>query len=290
MKQYLQLLEKVLSEGKWQHNRTGVPSKRIAGAMLEFDLKEGFPAMTTKKLAFNAVKGELIGFIRGYDNAEQFRKLGCNVWNQNANQNQVWLNNPYRKGEDDLGRIYGVQWRRWNNDDHYGPDAVVVDQLANAVNDVLYNPTSRRILVTAWNPSELVKMALPPCHMTFQLLVDVESNELSLCMYQRSCDLFLGIPFNIASYALLLELIAAATGLMAGKLVMFLADVHIYQNHIPQVEEQLKRDPLPLCQVQIAGNFFHSPIGIGRLDNCEPSDIELISYVSHFPIKAEMAV
>jgi thymidylate synthase len=290
MKQYLNLLEKTLEEGKWQQNRTGVPTKRLAGGMLEFDLKDSFPAVTTKKLAFNAVKGELIGFIRGYDTAEQFRSLGCKVWDQNANENQMWLDNPYRMGHDHLGRIYGVQWRSWTPPGEFGVDNEI-DQLANAVRDIIHNPTSRRILVTAWNPGELDQMALPPCHMTYQLLVDVESNELSLCMYQRSCDMFLGIPFNIASYALLLELIAAATGKRAGKLIMFLADVHIYQNHVEQVLEQLKRRTMPLCQLAIKEDFFYrSEDPMKRLELCEPSDISLDNYVSHLPIKGEMAV
>ncbi len=290
MKQYLNLLERVMNEGSWQQNRTGIPTKRLTGAMLEFDLKEGFPAMTTKKLAFVAVKGELLGFIRGYDNAAQFRELGCNVWNQNANENEAWLNSRERRGEDDLGRIYGVQWRDWSPPGLAGFHRVV-DQLSNALKDVVNNPTSRRIIVTAWNPGELSFMALPPCHMTFQLLVDVDANEVSLCMYQRSCDMFLGIPFNIASYALLLELISAATGRRAGKLIMFLADVHIYKNHEEQVREQLSRRTLPLCQLAINEEFFYrSSDPMKRLIFCKPEDISLDNYVSHLPIKAEMAV
>lgn len=286
MKQYLNLLERVLEEGKWQQNRTGIPTKRIEGAMLEFNLKEGFPAVTTKKLAWKNVVGELLGFIRGYTDAEMFRELGCKIWDQNANENEAWLANKNRVGKDDLGRIYGAQWRNWT----VPYSTQTIDQLANAVEDILHNPTSRRIIVTAWNPGEMDLMALPPCHMTYQFLVDVESNELSLCMYQRSCDLFLGIPFNIASYALLLEMVAAATGRVASKLVMFLADVHIYQNHIEQVIEQLKREPFTLPQLKIAEVFFNSPDGLTRLQDAEPSDFQLENYVSHLPIKGEMAV
>jgi thymidylate synthase len=286
MKQYLKLLERVLEEGKWQGNRTGIPTKRIEGAMLEFNLKEGFPAVTTKKLAWKNVVGELLGFIRGYTDAEMFRELGCKVWDQNANENEAWLANRNRVGKDDLGRIYGAQWRNWT----IPYSSQTIDQLANAVHDVMFNPTSRRIIVTAWNPGEMDLMALPPCHMTYQLLVDVDANEVSLCMYQRSCDLFLGIPFNIASYALLLEMIAAATGKNVGKLVMFLADVHIYQNHMEQVLEQLKREPLPLPQLKIKDVFFNSSIGLNRMLEAEPDDFTLENYVSHLPIKAEMAV
>ena len=142
MKQYLNLLERVMDEGSWQQNRTGIPTKRLAGAMLEFDLKEGFPAITTKKLAFGAVKGELLGFIRGYDNAARFRALRCNVWNQNANENEAWVHNIARQGEDDLGRINGVQWRKWRPSGEMGYSHPI-DQLANAVKDILNNPTSR---------------------------------------------------------------------------------------------------------------------------------------------------
>lgn len=287
MKQYLDLLQKVLDEGHWQANRTGIPTKRIDGAMLQFDLSKGFPAVTTKKLAFKAVIAELVGFIRGYTSAEQFRELGCKVWDQNANENAGWLANPARCGHDDLGRVYGAQWRNW-----IGPYTTKhIDQLTNAIHEVVTNPTSRRIIVTAWNPGELDIMALPPCHMMFQLLVDLENNKLSMCMYQRSCDLFLGIPFNIASYASLLHIIAAATNRDVGTLTMFLADVHIYRNHIDQVNEQLSREPLPLPEFHIDRSFFERSFNsVDRVIMCEPSDFSLTNYVSHLPIKAEMAV
>lgn len=287
MKQYLDLLQKVMDEGRWQANRTGIPTKRIDGAMLQFDLSKGFPAVTTKKLAFKAVIAELIGFIRGYDSAADFRQLGCNVWDQNANENADWLNNKNRVGEDDLGRVYGVQWREWVT-----PFSTkTIDQLTKAILDVENNPTSRRIIVNAWNPGELDIMALPPCHMLFQLLVDLESNKVSMCMYQRSCDLFLGIPFNIASYAALLHIIAAATNREVGTLTMFLADVHIYRNHIEQVEEQLSREFFPLPELEIDRKFFERSFGpVERVLMCEPSDFTLKNYVSHLPIKAEMAV
>ena len=286
MRQYLDLLNQVLLEGEWQDNRTGVPTKRIEGAMLQFDLANGFPAVTTKQLAFKAVKGELIGFIRGYDNAAAFRNVGCNIWDQNANENDSWLNNEHRKGLDDLGRIYGQQWRGWYHD-----TSSRIDQLKNAINDIVANPTSRRIIVSAWNPADLDKMSLPPCHMLFQLLVNVEKQSISMCMYQRSCDMFLGVPFNIASYALLLELIASATGLKAGKLTMFLADVHIYKNHMGQVVEQLQRDPLPLPTLEINQHFkARNEDLLKQLELIQPDDISLLNYLCHPAIKAEMAV
>lgn len=286
MKQYLSLLEKVLKEGEWQSNRTGIRTLRLDGAMLEFNLQEGFPAVTTKKLAFNQVKGELIGFIRGYDNASSFRSLGCNVWDQNANENKDWVKNPHRKCTDDLGRIYGQQWRAWPKD-----ICGTIDQFKNAVNAVINDPTSRRIIVTAWNPAEMQRMALPPCHMMFQLLVNVEKNTLSMCMYQRSCDMFLGVPFNIASYALLLELIAFATGYIPGKLTMFMADVHIYENHLEQVNEQLSRECLTLPWLTFSDDFASKkgdPLKL--IEAVQPDDLFLLGYKPHPSIKAEMAI
>ena len=287
MQQYLNLLQQVLNEGTWQSNRTGIATKRIDGAMLQFDMAKGFPAMTTKKLAFNAVKGELIGFIRGVTNAAQFRQLGCKVWDQNANENEQWLSSPYRDGQDDLGRIYGAQWRDWSFVG-YNDSPCYIDQLATLIDTIKKDPTNRRMLVTAWNPGELKRMALPPCHLLFQVLIDVSSNRLSLCMYQRSCDMFLGIPFNIASYALLLHILAKATGYLPGRLTMFLADVHIYENHIYQVELQLTRKPIALPQLFITPNGHYS--GMEYVSKLEPDHISLLGYRSHPAIKAEMAV
>lgn len=286
MRQYLDLLNKVLLEGEWQDNRTKIPTKRLDGAMMQFDLSKGFPAVTTKQLAFKAVKGELLGFIRGYDNAAAFRNVGCNVWDQNANENEDWLKNEHRKGLDDLGRIYGQQWRGWYHD-----TCGRVDQLKNAINEIIKNPTSRRIIVSAWNPADLDKMALPPCHMLFQLLVNVEKKTISMCMYQRSCDMFLGVPFNIASYALLLELICLVTGYRASVLTMFMADVHIYKNHMEQVVEQLNRPTKQLPKLVLCDSITgrHSD-PTKQLELIMPSDIMLINYEHHPAIKAEMAV
>ena len=294
MRQYLQLLDRVLEQGEWMNNRTGIRTLRVEGAMLEFDLRLGFPAVTTKQLAFNAVKGELLGFIRGCDNAAQFRDLGCRVWDQNANENRQWLGSPYRRGPDDLGRIYGVQWRAWTSPNTGladEPHLNFIDQLAIAVDKIENNPTDRRIIVTAWNPGELNEMALPPCHLLFQLLPNPDTKELSLCMYQRSCDLFLGIPFNIASYALLLELIARATGYTAKKLVMSLADAHIYENHLDQVKFQLTRMPFagPTLRIGEIGGL-RQLAGIEYLESIQPHHIWLEGYAHHPAIKAPMAV
>jgi thymidylate synthase len=290
MQQYLDLLRRVRDEGVRKSNRTGIDTFGLVGAMLDFDLSLGFPAVTTKKLAFNQVKGELIGFIRGFTDAEQFRSLGCNVWDQNANQNQQWLANTSRQGEDDLGRIYGAQWRSWiGMSKNHG--FAIVDQLENCVKTVLNDHTSRRNLVTAWNPAELDQMALPPCHVLFQLHVNKEEGTLSMTMYQRSCDLFLGVPFNIASYALLLHLIATVTGYKAGRLIMFLADVHIYENHLEQVAKQLSRSPCSLPELVLKREDFDWNISpFGRLQVIMPSSISLHNYNHHPAITAPMAV
>ena len=283
MKQYHDLLEKVLGEGVLQENRTGTKAYSILGEMLSFDMAEGFPAITTKKLAFNAVKGELLGFLRGYTNAADFRKIGCNIWNQNANENGTWLKNPVRKGEDDLGVIYGSQWIDFNGDG--------VNQIKNLINEIHSNPTSRRLRVTAWNPLKLNQMALPPCHTDFQVYINTYTKEMSMTMNQRSCDLFLGIPFNIASYSLLLHIIAEATGYSPRHLKMFLGDVHIYENHVEQVEEQLTRkeyDQPTLVLKKWNEEFDFNPYD--WIQSLEPDDMELVGHYSHPAIKAPMAV
>jgi thymidylate synthase len=306
MKNYHDLLKQVLNEGTWQANRTGTDAISIPGAMLKFDLDEGFPAVTTKKLFFNAVVGELLGFIRGYDNAADFRNLGCNVWNANANDPgkegspNRWLSNPNRKGKDDLGRIYGKQWREWRGKPAIDSATPVVltgekmkfvaeisydtiDQLQNAINTIKNDPTNRRIIVNAWRPDEFDQMALPPCHVLFQFLVNVEKNELNLCWYQRSVDSLLGAPFNIASYALLLSMVAKITGYKPRHLTYFMADTHIYRNHVDQVLEQLSRVPFDKPHLKLSDRPK-------TLEEFEPSDIQLIGYECHPPIKAEMAV
>jgi thymidylate synthase len=299
--QYLGLLQAILRDGIRQSNRTGIDTLTLPGAMLKFDLREGFPAITTKKLFFAAVKGELIGFLRGVTSAADFRALGCNIWDQNANENEKWLKNPAREGEDDLGRIYGAQWRDWGGplvESHLkGPAGEVtwsptsIDQIARALNDVRYNSTSRRIIVNAWNAAELDQAALPPCHVLFQLLPHVDGRVLHMTMYQRSCDMFLGVPFNIASYALLLELFAAWTGYTAGTLTMFLADAHIYENHIDQVKEQLAREPLPAPRLEIDHLVNVAEARLDQiLDHLHPDDIRLVDYQHHAAIKAPMAV
>lgn len=290
MQQYHDLLRDVLENGQPESNRTGVDTLTLPGATLRFDLRDGFPAVTTKKLYFDSVKGELIGFLRGCTSAADFRELGCKVWDQNANETEAWVQNPNRTGTDDLGRIYGAQWRDWTLIDHERGLRLSLDQIEKALRQVRQDPSSRRIIVSAWNPGELDEMALPPCHVMFQLLPRSDGT-LHMTMYQRSCDLFLGLPFNIASYALLLELFAAWTGRTAATLTMFLADVHIYETHMAQVKEQLTREEysLPRLRLDLPLNCFRMSL-TALLDDLRPDHITLRNYQSHPALPAPMAV
>lgn len=274
-------MQQVLDQGVWQENRTGIRTKMIPGAMLKFDMVDGFPAVTTKKLAFGAVKGELLGFLRGFTSAAQFREFGCKVWDENSNKNEAWLNNPNRKGEDDLGRIYSAQYTDWKTS-----RGGSLNQIANLVSEIKTNPSSRRLLVTAWRPDEFDLMSLPSCHFAYQVIIEQDSKKMHLLWNQRSCDLFLGIPFNIGSYSLLLHLLAKTTGYIPGIVTGFLADVHIYENHLDQVKEQLSREPRPLP------NLVLDPVITldTPLDWIHPDMINLENYDPHPPIKAPMAV
>ena len=220
-----------------------------------------------------------MGFIRGYDNAADFRELGCKIWDANANENPAWLANPNRQGTDDLGRIYGVQWRDWNDYPGNG-----IDQLERCYQTILTDPTNRRIIMSAWRPDEFSQMALPPCHVLYQFIVDTTNQRLNLCMYQRSCDMFLGVPFNIASASLLLSIMAKRTGYKPGVFTHFLADAHIYHNHFDQVREQLSRTLFTLPQLGIISDHWTT------WESIEPQDFHLIHYEHHPAIKAPMAV
>lgn len=299
MQQYLRLCSKILEDGTQQMNRTGIPSIFIPGAMMEFDLAEGFPAVTTKKFFFNQMKGELCGFLEGATSAARFRELGCTFWDQNANENAAWLANPNRKGEDDLGHIYGDMWRNWSK--HPGGfiaqlknlfykvchspkyKAPFVDQLQNIINKIRTDPTDRRMIMSAWRPDMFDQMALPPCHVLYQFIANVQTKELHLCMYQRSCDMFLGVPHNIASASLLLSIVAKITGYTPRKFTHFLADAHIYVNHIDQVLLQMTRDPMTLCKLVLSDSLTD-------INNVQPDMIKFEDYYSHEAITGEMAV
>ena len=283
MRNYLDLLRKVIADGVWEEQRNG-HCLTIPGEMLKFDLSKGFPAVTTKKLFYQTgVVGELLCFLRGTNSLAEFKAQGCNVWDKNMTD-PAWLESPHneRPGDPDyMGDIYGTQWRNFNGEG--------CDQIANALADIRSAQPSRRIVVTAWNPNAIKCAVLPPCHMMFQLLPHKSTGTLHMTMYQRSCDMFLGIPFNIASYATLLHLFAAWGGYKVGTLTMFLADVHIYENHMDQVKEQLTREPLGLPSL-----FLNLPKECAtmtleeNLYDLERGDIELFGYQHHPAIKAEM--
>lgn len=316
MKQYLDLLRRIRDTGTRQANRTGIDSIFVPGAMMQFDLREGFPAVTTKKLFFKKLAGELIGFLRGYSTAEEFRSLGCDIWDKNANDPgkegspNAWLTNKNRKGEDDLGRIYGVQWRHWRGKPileqatpvfadaksmHFMAEMnyIEVDQVANVLNKLKTNPTDRRMIINAWRPDEFDQMALPPCHILSQLLADVSNNKLHLCYYQRSCDFALGVPFNVASYALMLFIFAELTGFTPGTLSCFMADTHIYTNHLDGISEQLARAPYPSPKLVYSGpslSDLYAEHGSDVFNYIDPAHFTLGDYHCHPAIDYPMAV
>ena len=276
MKQYHDLLEDILNNGERKDDRTGVGTISVFGRQLRFDLSKGFPAITTKKLAWKSVVSELLWFIEGTGDERRLAEIlygsrdteRSTIWTGNA-QAAYWL--PKAKYDGDLGRVYGVQWRDWRG----------VDQLTNLIEGIKKDPNGRRHILTAWNVDELDQMALPPCHVLAQFYVS--NGKLSCHMYQRSVDVFLGLPFNIASYALLTHMIAQVCDLKVGELIISTGDTHIYSNHIEQVNEQLSREeyPLPL--------LFLNP-DIKSIDKFSMDAILLFDYKSHGTIKADMAV
>jgi thymidylate synthase len=275
MRTYLDVLDKVMKEGVDREGRNG-STRALFGLQMRFNMADGFPAVTTKKLAFKAVKSELLWFLEPSSDDNRLKELNGSertIWTDNA-EAPYWV--PKAKFNGDLGRVYGMQWRNWQ-----GPDGKVVDQIAELVEMLKKDPYSRRLIVTAWNPGELDRMALPPCHMFMQCFV--ANGKLSMLMHQRSCDLFLGVPFNIASYSLLLHMLAQVTGLEAGEFVHSLGDAHIYHDHFDAVKEQLTREPMKLPTLWL--NPEVKDIGKFTMD-----DIRLDNYESHPAIKAKMAV
>lgn len=324
MKQYLDLLNTILETGSFQENRTGIRTLSVPGAMMRFDLlNDGFPAITTRKLAFKTLIGEMIGFLRAYKSAADFRALGCKVWDQNANENSQWLANPYRLETDDLGDVYGVQWRKWPayklieasqvaqiNDalkkeyqiiTRFTDDGVekvllykAIDQLRQCLDTIIYNPTDRRIIFHGWNCAQLDQMALPPCHLLYHFLTNPSKKEISMCLYIRSNDLGLGAPFNIAEGAALLHLVGRLTGYTPRWFTYFIGDAHIYENHLEMVHEQLKRKPYQSPKLVISDRVpDFSQTGKYEpewLEKVEPSDFSLEGYKHHSPLTAPMAV
>ena len=294
MQQYLQLLRRVLSEGKFKADRTGTGTYSLFGAQTRYRLSDGFPLVTTKKVHLRSIIYELLWFLSGERNIRYLKEI-CNVtiWNE-------WADAKY-----DLGPVYGKQWRDWRRrsnprdrdanhpelqlgtlDEHaIGPRAPGsgegIDQIANVIAEIKRNPDSRRLIVSAWNVADIENMALPPCHTLFQFYVS--EGELSCQLYQRSGDLFLGVPFNIASYALLTLMVAHVTGLKLGDFIHTFGDLHIYANHLDQVKEQLSREPRPLPQMKIKRK-------VRSIDGFQYDDFELSGYDPHPAIKAPVAV
>ena len=259
MQQYLNLLNRILAEGTQKGDRTGTGTLSIFGHQMRFDLRDGFPLLTTKKLHMKSIIYELLWFLRGDTNVRYLQEHGVRIWNEWADEN----------GE--LGPVYGHQWRSWP--DYKGG---TIDQIKNVVEMIKHNPDSRRMLVTAWNPAEVEDMALPPCHCLFQFYV--ADGRLSLQLYQRSADSFLGVPFNIASYALLLQMIAQVTGLEAGEFIHTTGDTHLYLNHLEQAKLQLTREPRPLPKMKINPD-------VKDIFDFKYEDFELIGYdpLPHIP-------
>ena len=285
MKQYHGLLEDILNNGEVRDDRTGVGTISVFGRSMRFDLRRGFPAITTKKLAWKACVGELLWFIEGSSDERRLAEIThgtregvATIWTPNALA-PYWKHKA--KFEGDLGRIYGVQWRDWVKTDK-PPVRVAIDQLQTLITQLKEDPYSRRHILSSWNVAELEDMALPPCHVMSQFYVN-KNNELSCHMYQRSVDVFLGLPFNIASYALLTHMIAQVCNLKVGELVISMGDTHIYKDHVDQVKEQLTREEYSLPRLFL--NF-----DIKDITKFTMEDIHLEDYQSHGPLKAPMAV
>lgn len=264
MKQYLSLLERVLAEGVKKEDRTGTGTLSVFGHQMRFDMSEGFPLLTTKKTHLKSIIYELLWFLKGDTNAKYLQDHGVRIWNEWADSNG------------DLGHIYGYQWRSWP--DYKGG---AIDQISEALHAIKHNPDSRRIIVSAWNVGDLENMNLPPCHAFFQFYVS--NGKLSLQLYQRSADIFLGVPFNIASYALLLQMMAQVTGLQAGDFVHTLGDAHIYSNHLEQVKLQLTREPRKLPRMMLNPE-------VDSIFDFKFEDFELVGYDPHPHIKGEVSV
>lgn len=275
MKQYNDILRRIMDEGVDRVGRNAT-TRALFAIQMRFNMKDGFPAVTTKELAFKAVKSELLWFLEGSSDDNRLKELNGSkrtIWTDNA-EAPYWK--PKAKFEGDLGRVYGVQWRHWKT-----PDGNEVDQISDVVKKIKNDPADRRILVSAWNPGEIGQMALPPCHMLFQFFV--ADGKLSLHMLQRSCDMFLGVPFNIASYSLLLHMMAQVTGTKAHECVITLNDAHIYHEHFDAVKEQLTREPMKLPTLWL--NPERTDIDSFTMD-----DIRLENYEHHPAIKAKMVV
>ena len=261
MQQYLDLLRDVMENGVDKMDRTGVGTRSVFGRQMRFDLNEGFPLMTTKKMHLKSIIYELLWFLKGDTNVKYLQENGVRIWNEWADENG------------DLGPVYGSQWRNWNGEG--------IDQIAEVIEKLKKTPNDRRMIVSAWNVGKIAQMHLPPCHMMFQFYV--ANNKLSCMLYQRSCDMFLGVPFNIASYALLTMMIAQVCGYELGEFIHTLGDTHIYHNHFDQVREQLSHTPYELPQMRINPE-------VKDINDFKYEDFELVNYKSYDAIKGQVAV
>jgi len=264
VRQYIDLLRHVIDHGRPREDRTGTGTKSVFGYQMRFNLEEGFPVITTKKLHLKSIIHELLWFLAGDTNVKYLQDNGVRIWNEWADENG------------DLGHIYGYQWRSWPT-----PEGSSIDQITQLINDIKTNPTSRRLIVSAWNVGDLDKMNLPPCHLLFQFYVN--EGRLSCQLYQRSADIFLGVPFNIASYALLTMMVAQVTGLKPGDFVHTFGDAHIYNNHFDQVNLQISRTPFPLPQMKINPD-------VKSIFGFKYDDFELVNYQCHPHIKGEVSI
>ncbi len=264
VRQYLELLRRVRHEGLRRDDRTGTGTLGVFGHQMRFDLREGFPLVTTKTLHLKSIIHELMWFLKGSNNVQYLRDNGVMIWDE-------WAD-----ADGNLGPVYGAQWRSWPK-----RDGSTIDQIAEVIQAIRENPSSRRLMVSAWNPADVPAMALPPCHALFQF--HVAEGRLSCQLYQRSADVFLGVPFNIASYALLTHMVAAVTGLGVGDFVHTLGDAHLYLNHLEQADLQLTREPLALPRLELAP-------GRTRIEDFTFEDIRILDYQSHPGIKAPIAV
>ena len=290
METYLQLCRDVMAKGELKMDRTGTGTKSLFGYQMRFNLADGFPLLTTKKVHFKSVLGELLWFISGETNIRPLVLQNVRIWNEwpfvkyqksadyqgediTAFAKRIAEDEEFARKHGNLGPVYGAQWRNFNG----------VDQLLEVQRSIKENPHSRRHLISAWNPPAIKDMLLPPCHLLMQFYVSADESTLSLQLYQRSADIFLGVPFNIASYALLLQMMAHATGKKAGDFVMTIGDAHIYTNHFDQIKEQLSRPPLALSSLVIK-----RPVTC--ITEITADDIELVNYLSHPPIKGVVSV
>jgi len=264
MQQYLDLLRNVMDNGVDRMDRTGTGTRGVFGHQMRFDLADGFPMVTTKKLHKKSIVHELIWFLAGDTNIKYLQENGVKIWDEWADENG------------DLGPVYGKQWRRW-----IGPDGAVIDQVKNVVEAIKNNPYSRRHIVSAWNPADVDDMALPPCHCLFQF--HVADGKLSCQLYQRSADIFLGVPFNIASYALLVHMMAQVCDLEVGDFVHTFGDAHIYSNHFEQVELQLSREPMALPRMKLNPD-------VKEIDGFAYEDVKILGYKAHPHIAGKVAV